>query len=79
MYIAAASLSALLAPVSLSAGAPKTVLKGDVPAQLRSHMGLSPALVRFIGVAEVAAAGGLVAGLFWRPPGVAAALVSPPP
>ncbi|MGW3985339.1 DoxX family protein [Streptomyces mirabilis] len=74
MYIAAAALSVLLALVSVAAGAPKTLLKGDVPAQLQSHMGLSPALVRFIGTAEVAASGGLVVGLFWQPLGIAAAL-----
>ncbi|QYX75208.1 DoxX family protein [Streptomyces akebiae] len=74
MYIAAAVLSVLLALGSLAAGAPKALLKGDVPAALRSHMGLSAGLVRFIGVAEVAAAVGLVIGLFWQPLGIAAAL-----
>jgi uncharacterized membrane protein YphA (DoxX/SURF4 family) len=73
MYIAAAILSALLAFVALAAGAPKLVLKGP-SAQLQSHMGLSPGLVRFIGVAEVLAAVGLIVGLFWRPLGIAAAV-----
>ena len=41
-------------PVVWSAGAPNLVLKGT-SAQLHSHMGLSPGLVRFIGVAEVSA------------------------
>lgn len=74
MYITAAVLSVLLALVSLAAGAPKVLLKGDVPAQLQAHMGLSPTLVRFIGAAETAAAGGLIVGLFWQPLGIAAAL-----
>jgi uncharacterized membrane protein YphA (DoxX/SURF4 family) len=73
MHIAATVLSILLAFVALAAGAPKLVLKGP-SAQLQSHMGLSAGLVRFIGLAEVAAAVGLVVGLFWRPLGVAAAV-----
>jgi uncharacterized membrane protein YphA (DoxX/SURF4 family) len=73
MYIAVEILSVLLAFVALAAGAPKLVLKGP-SGQLQSHMGLSPALVRFIGVAEVLAAVGLIVGLFWRPLGIAAAV-----
>lgn len=73
MYTAAAILSILLAFVALAAGAPKLVLKGTSE-QLQSHMGLSPGLVRFIGVAEVLATVGLIVGLFWRPPGIAAAV-----
>ena len=73
MYLAAAILSVLLAFVALAAGAPKLALKGT-SAQLQSHMGLSAGLIRFIGVAEVAAAAGLVLGLFWRPLGIAAAV-----
>jgi uncharacterized membrane protein YphA (DoxX/SURF4 family) len=73
MYIAAAILSILLAFVALAAGAPKLVLKGT-SAQLQSHLGLSPGLVRFIGVAEVLATVGLIVGLFWRPLGIAAAV-----
>ncbi|MFJ8113661.1 DoxX family protein [Streptomyces sp. NPDC096132] len=73
MYVTAAILSALLALGSLAAGAPKALLKGDVPAALQSHMGLSAGFVRFIGLAEVAAAAGLVVGLFWQPLGIAAA------
>ncbi|MCX5328884.1 MULTISPECIES: DoxX family protein [unclassified Streptomyces] len=74
MYITAAVLSVLLALVSLAAGVPKVLLKGDVPAGLQSHMGLSAGLVRFIGLAEVAAFVGLVVGLFWQPLGIAAAV-----
>ncbi|MDQ1042607.1 DoxX family protein [Streptomyces sp. V4I2] len=74
MYIAAAVLSVILALVALAAGAPKAQLKGDVSAGLQSHMGLSAGFVRFIGLAEVAAAVGLVVGLFWQPLGIAAAV-----
>jgi uncharacterized membrane protein YphA (DoxX/SURF4 family) len=74
MYIAAAILSVLLAVVTVAAGLPKVLLKGDVPAGLQSHMGLSAGLVRFIGLAEVAAALGLIVGLFWPPLGIAAAV-----
>ncbi|MFF3663807.1 DoxX family protein [Streptomyces olivochromogenes] len=74
MYIAAAVLSVILALVSLAAGTPKALLKGDVPAGLQSHMGLSAGFVRFIGLAEVAATVGLVIGLFWQPLGIAAAV-----
>jgi uncharacterized membrane protein YphA (DoxX/SURF4 family) len=74
MYIIAAILSVLLALVTLAAGAPKALLKGDVSAGLQSHMGLSAGLVRFIGLAEVAAAVGLIIGLFWQPLGIAAAI-----
>jgi hypothetical protein len=74
MYPTAAVLSVLLALVTLTAGAPKTLLKGAESAGLQSRMGLSAGLVRFIGLAEVAAAGGLIVGLFWQPLGVAAAI-----
>jgi hypothetical protein len=74
MYITAAVLSVLLALVALAAGTPKAMLKGDVSAGLQSHMGLSAGLVRFIGLAEAAAAVGLVVGLFWQPLGIAAAV-----
>ncbi len=73
MYVAAAVLSVLLGLVALAAGTPKVLLKGEVPASLQSHMGLSAGLVRFIGLAEVAATVGLVIGLFWQPLGIAAA------
>ncbi|WP_328767027.1 DoxX family protein [Streptomyces sp. NBC_00286] len=59
---------------TLAAGAPKALLKGDVSAGLQSHMGLSAGLVRSIGLAEVAAAVGLIVGLFWQPLGIAAAI-----
>ena len=70
MHIAATILSILLALVGLGAGVPKVLLKGT-SAELQSHMGLSTGLIRFIGLAEVAAAAGLVIGLFWPPLGIA--------
>ncbi|WP_405970727.1 DoxX family protein [Streptomyces sp. NBC_00988] len=74
MFVFAAVLSVLLAAVGLAAGLPKALLKGSIPTQLQSPGGLSAPLVRFIGLAELAAAVGLLAGLFWWPIGVAAAL-----
>ena len=40
-------------PVVWSAGAPKLVLRKGTPAQLQSHMGLSPGLIRFIRIEGV--------------------------
>ncbi|WP_432187232.1 DoxX family protein [Streptomyces sp. Tue6028] len=74
MYPTAATLSVLLALVTLAAGAPKILLKGAESAALQSRMGLSTDLIRFIGLAEVAAAGGLLVGLSWQPLGIAAAI-----
>ncbi|MFJ4851494.1 MULTISPECIES: DoxX family protein [unclassified Streptomyces] len=73
MYIAAVILSVLLALVLLAAGAPKMQLKGAVPDGL-IEKGLSSALVRFIGIAEAAAAAGLIVGIWWQPLGIAAAV-----
>ncbi|MGW7264447.1 DoxX family protein [Streptomyces sp. NPDC054842] len=73
MYIAAVILSVLLALFSLAAGAPKAQLKGDVPEGLVAK-GLSSGLVRFIGLSEVAAGFGLLAGIWWQPLGIAAAI-----
>lgn len=74
MTIAAISLSVVLALASLGAGTPKALLKGDVPVQLQEHLNIGPGLIRFIGLAEVAAAAGLVIGIWWRPLGIAAAI-----
>lgn len=72
MGTAASVLSVVLAVVSLAVGVPKVLLKGEIPESLR-RMGLVDGLVRFIGLAELAATAGLVIGLFWRPLGIAAA------
>lgn len=74
MSVTAIILSIVLAIASLGAGVPKALLKGEVPEQLHQHMNLSHGLVRFIGLAEVAAAAGLVIGIWWRPLGIAAAI-----
>ncbi|MGW3985306.1 DoxX family protein [Streptomyces mirabilis] len=73
MAIAAITFSALLALAALGAGIPKIRLKGDVPQQLQEHLGVSASLTRFIGLAEAAAAVGLVIGILWHPLGIAAA------
>lgn len=73
MYTAAVILSVLLALVFLAAGAPKVRLTGDVPEGL-IQKGLNAGLVRFIGIAEVAAAIGLGVGIWWQPLGIAAAI-----
>ncbi|MGV9573298.1 DoxX family protein [Streptomyces nigra] len=73
MYIAAVVLSVLLALFSFTAGAPKAQLKGSVPEGLMAK-GLSSGLVRFIGLAEIAAAVGLVVGIWWPPLGIAAVI-----
>ncbi|MFI8183337.1 DoxX family protein [Actinacidiphila glaucinigra] len=72
MYTAAVILSVLLALVFLAAGAPKVQLKGPVPDGLIDK-GLGSGLVRFVGIAEVAAAVGLGVGIWWQPLGIAAA------
>ncbi|MCX4919089.1 DoxX family protein [Streptomyces sp. NBC_00687] len=59
--------------VSIAAGAPKVQLKGDVPDGLVAK-GLSSAKVRLVGLAEIVAAAGLVAGIWWQPLGIAAAV-----
>jgi uncharacterized membrane protein YphA (DoxX/SURF4 family) len=74
MSVAAIILSVLLALACLGAGIPKALLSGDAPKQLQEHMNISSGLVRFIGLAEVAAAAGLIIGIWWRPLGIAAAI-----
>lgn len=72
MYIAAVILSVLLALLMLAAAAPKAQLKGDIPTGLMARE-MSAGLVRCIGFCELAAALGLLAGLWWQPLGIAAA------
>jgi hypothetical protein len=73
VYIAAVIFSVLLALVLFGAGTPKAQLKGNVPEGLMAK-GLTAGLVRFIGLAELAAAVGLVVGIWWQPLGIAAAV-----
>jgi uncharacterized membrane protein YphA (DoxX/SURF4 family) len=42
--------------------------------EIRDHLGVSPALWRVIGALELAGVAGVLAGLVWRPIGVAAAI-----
>ncbi|MFJ3802850.1 DoxX family protein [Streptomyces sp. NPDC090088] len=74
MNIAADVLSILLAFAAAGAGFPKVLDKGSVPTQLRDHLKVRAGLVPLIGLAEIAAAVGLVIGVFWRPLGIAAAI-----
>jgi hypothetical protein len=73
VFVVAVILSLILAVASLAAGIPKVRLQGSVPKALQEHLGVSAGLTRLIGLAEVAAAAGLVIGIFWQPLGIAAA------
>ncbi|MEW1773483.1 hypothetical protein [Streptomyces sp. NPDC086777] len=70
MHIAAVILSVLLALVTGAAGAPKAQFKGAVVDGL-VEKGLGSALIRFIGLAEVAAAAS------WRASNPAPSLTGP--
>lgn len=72
MNITFAVLSLMLAAVILFAGVPK-VLKRPQMTEGAEHLGYSVKAFQVIGALEVAAAGGLVTGLFWEPLGIAAA------
>ncbi|RDH74698.1 DoxX family membrane protein [Mycolicibacterium moriokaense] len=74
IHLIAAAVCVVLAGVMLKAGVPKVLLSGPIPAYLQTHMGLSTAMVRFIGLCEVCGALGLIVGIFWRPIGIAAAI-----
>ncbi|MFK0286594.1 DoxX family protein [Streptomyces sp. NPDC090499] len=74
MNIVADVLSILLALAVAGAGFPKLLNKGSTPAQLREHLKVRAGLVPVIGLAEVAAAVGLITGVFWHPLGIAAAV-----
>jgi hypothetical protein len=73
VYVAAVIPSVLLALVLFGAGAPKAQLKGNVPEGLMAK-GLGAGLIRFVGLAELAAAMGLVVGVWWQPLGIAVAV-----
>ncbi|MEW1718992.1 DoxX family protein [Streptomyces sp. NPDC093109] len=72
MFIATVILSALLAVVYAAAGSSKLP---DRPknTEMAAHIGLPPGRLRVIGLLEIAAAAGLLIGLFWAPLGAAAA------
>jgi uncharacterized membrane protein YphA (DoxX/SURF4 family) len=71
--VAAIVMSILLAVLFLALGTTKALM---VPFQTRmaEHLGVSTNLYRLVGALEVAAAAGLVIGLFWPPLGIAAAV-----
>jgi DoxX-like family len=66
MHIAIVILSVLLAVELAATGIIKVVGTGTARANA-AHLGVSPQLNRLIGVAELAAAGGLLAGIAVRP------------
>lgn len=73
--MAAATLIATLVLAAVLAGSSATKLLGvDFSTSTAQHLGISLVLNRFIGVCEAAAVIGLVAGLFWRPLALAAAV-----
>jgi uncharacterized membrane protein YphA (DoxX/SURF4 family) len=66
VYIAVTLLSILLALLMLATGVPK-VLNSATARKNAAHLEISTPLSRLIGVAEIAAAIGLTAGMFIRP------------
>jgi hypothetical protein len=72
MFVATVILSVLLALAFAGAGVPK-ILAQPKMVEVAAHFGLSIGSFRIIGVAEVAAAAGLLIGLAWAPLGIAAA------
>jgi uncharacterized membrane protein YphA (DoxX/SURF4 family) len=72
MFIATVVLSILLAAVFVASGTPKA-LKNAKTASAAEHLNFSAGSYHVIGALEVAAAAGLIIGLFWAPLGIAAA------
>jgi uncharacterized membrane protein YphA (DoxX/SURF4 family) len=70
--IASLVLSILLAAAFLAAGTPK-VRKNAQAVSAAEHLKISVGSYQLIGALEVAAAAGLIIGLFWAPLGIAAA------
>lgn len=66
MHIATVVLSVLLAVELAATGAMKVLATGTARANAE-HLGVSPRLSRLIGVAEVAAVAGLLAGIAVKP------------
>ncbi|MEC3982237.1 DoxX family protein [Amycolatopsis sp. H20-H5] len=73
MVIAAVVMSLMLAALFLALGTAKLLKQADMVART-THLGYSAKTCQLIGALEIAAAAGLVAGLFWRPLGIAAAV-----
>ena len=74
MDISAVIFSVILAVAALASGLPKVQLQGMTWNFLRDR-GMSPRKARSIGAAELLCVVGLMAGLFWRPVGIAASVV----
>lgn len=72
MTVTAAVLSLVLGVVCVVAGVPKLLLSGTPTANLRRH-GFGDGQIRFIGVAEAAAAAGLTIGIRYPSLGFVAA------
>lgn len=72
MFVATVIVSVLLALAFVGAGVSK-ILTQPKMVEAAAHLGLSVRSFRFIGLAEVAAAAGLLIGLAWPPLGIAAA------
>ncbi|MEO3889451.1 DoxX family protein [Nonomuraea sp. B5E05] len=72
MSVTAIVLSALVALVFLLAGTQKALLRPQVSANML-RIGVGPAMTRSIGLLEIAASLGLVAGVWARPLAVASA------
>lgn len=73
MTVASIVMAIMLAVLFAALGSAKLLM---VPFMARTaeHLGISAKLYRLVGALEVAAAGGLVIGLFWPPLGIAAAI-----
>ncbi|MCX5043623.1 DoxX family protein [Aldersonia sp. NBC_00410] len=72
MQIAAVVCSVILALMALAYGIPEVQVRGLASRFLLSR-GLGPMVVRGLGVGNLIAVVGLMAGLFWNPVGIAAA------
>ncbi|RKN41179.1 DoxX family protein [Streptomyces hoynatensis] len=73
MAVTSLVMSIVLAALILMSGAPK-VAQQERMVTNAEHLGYSAAAFRNIGLLEVAAAAGLIVGLFWKPLGIAAAV-----
>lgn len=73
MAVAHVVLSVMLAAIFASLGVAKILRQPSLIARTE-RLGFSVRQIQGIGALEVAGAAGLVAGLFWRPLGVAAAI-----
>jgi DoxX-like protein len=66
MHVAVVALSVLLAVLMAASAAPK-ILDSQSAQRNQSHLGISRALSRRIGVSELAATAGFLVGLRWHP------------